>query len=185
MVRNREEAAKLAESTQFNIPDSCQLTTRGWFDAPSVGDFDGDGAADAEDGWKSEPVAGRHSDRKPPRGTPTSWLGGSKDNGHRAISLGPNDKGVYMIRSTDAGGRGKCATVPLDWPELNWGLQYVGWTPTIDGILIPLPPAVVTRGRRVDEAIAELRAAKGKGDRSKAIDLALEKLLAIEPLGGN
>lgn len=185
MVRNREEAAKLAESTQFNVPNTCQLVTRTWFDAPSVGDFDGDGAADAEDGWKSEPVSARHiGDRKPPRGVPLAWTGGSNDNGHRAVSLGPNDRGVYMIRSTDAGGRGKVATVPLEWVELNWGLHYEGWSETIDGIPIPLPPKKVTRGRRVDAAIAELRKAKGKGTRGKAIKSALKALLSVKPLGG-
>lgn len=160
-MRNREEAALAAEATETNVPNTCQLVTRGWFDVPSVGDFDGDGAADAEDGWKSEPEHAKHyGDRNPPRGTPVSYLGGSRDNGHRAISLG-NGK----IRSTDAGGTGRVATVPLDWPEKNWGLKYVGWSETMDGIEIPLPPpppppAPSTRGPRVDEALTDLQRAE-------------------------
>lgn len=135
MVRTRDEAVKAALNTNFNVPGTCQLTVRGWFDSPSVGDFDGDGAADAEDGWKSEPQQARHSDRNPPRGVPVSYVGGSHDFGHRAISLG-NGK----IRSTDAGGSGRVATVDLDWPEKVWGLKYVGWSETIDGLAIPKPP---------------------------------------------
>lgn len=154
-MRNREEAARAAEATNFNKPDTCQLQTRLWFDAPSVGDLDGDGSADAEDGWKSEPVGKRHTDRNPPRGTPVSYLGGSNDNGHRAISLG-NGK----IRSTDAPTRGRTSTVSLDWPEKQWGLKYVGWSETMDGLPIPLPEYEPrTRGEGVDEAINRIRRA--------------------------
>jgi hypothetical protein len=135
---NRTEAAARARATKTNVPDSCQLTTREWVGAPSAGDFDGDGSADAEDGWKREPAAYKHFDRKPPEGTVVTYLGGSSDNGHRALSLGPvGTNGVYMIRSTDAGGRGITATVPLDWPEREWGLSYAGWSDTCDGYLIP------------------------------------------------
>ncbi len=186
MVRNREEAAKLAESTNFNVPDTCQLTTRTWLDAPSVGDFDGDGAADAEDGWKSEPSDAKRFDRKPPRGTPVTWAGGSSDNWHRALSLGLDEKtGLYMVRSTDAAGRGHVGTVDIGWPERTWGLRYTGWSTTIDGIEIPLAPKPVSRGLHIDAAIKELRNAKGKGARGQAIKLALETLLGIKPIGGN
>lgn len=142
MVRNREEAVQAALATTRNTPRMCQAVTRGWFLAPSVGDFDGDGAADAEDGWKQEPAWAKHADRKPPRGTPVAWGGGSSDNGHRALSLGPiGPQGQYMIRSTDGGGSGVTATVPLDFPERQWGMPYLGWSETISGIKIPLPPA--------------------------------------------
>jgi hypothetical protein len=170
-MRNREEAATAAENTNFNIPDTCQLTTRTWFDAPSVGDFDGDGAADAEDGWKSEPIKARHSDRNPPRGVPVSYLGGSNDNGHRAISLG-NGK----IRSTDAAGRGRVATVSLDWPETTWKLRYVGWSDTMDGILIPLPPAP-TRGPNVDAALKATKKAEKLAPEGTRRDRLLERAI--------
>lgn len=135
MVRNRDEAVKAALATEHNIPDGCQVTTRGWFDVPSVGDYDGDGRADAEDGWKSEPDKWKHvGDRNPPKGVPVSYLGGSHGDGHRAESLG-NGK----IRSTDANGMGNTATVDLDWPEKVWGLKYVGWSESCDGVLIPEP----------------------------------------------
>lgn len=141
---DREQAAQRAEASSTNEPEHCQEWTRTMFGAPSVGDYDGDGRADAEDGWKSEPAAHKHpGDRKPPRGVPVSYLGGSKDDGHRAVSLGGG-----LIRSTDAGGWGKVATVPLDWPERHWGLAYAGWSDTIDGQLIPLPPKPVAKPQR-------------------------------------
>lgn len=131
----RAEVVERALASKINVPDTCQLWTREIFGAPSVGDFDGDGAADAEDGWKSEPPKFKHAgDRNPPAGVPVSYGGGSRDNGHRAISLGNG-----MIRSTDAGGHGKVATVPLDWPEKAWGLTYLGWSDTCDGWLVPNP----------------------------------------------
>lgn len=113
--------------------------TRTWLDAPSVGDLDRDGSADAEDGYKSEPERWRHDgDRKAPLGVPVSWAGGSGDHGHRALSLGvPKGASECLIRSTDAGGPGHVATVPLSWVEKNWGLRYVGWSESMSGILIP------------------------------------------------
>lgn len=136
-LRNREEAVQAALQDKYNTPRYCQLVTRTWFNAPSAGDVDGDGAADAEDGWKREPKSARRYDRNPPRGVPVTWLGGSQDNGHRAISLGGG-----KVRSTDAAGAGKIGTVDLDWVERNWGMAYVGWSTTMNGYEIPLPPKV-------------------------------------------
>ena len=134
---DRDEAVARAKASTTNVPNTCQLWTREIFGAPSVGDFDGDGSADAEDGWKAEPAKYKHpGDRNPPPGVPVSYGGGSRDNGHRAISLGGG-----MIRSTDAAGWGHVGTVPLDWPERAWGLHYLGWSETCDGWLIPEPPA--------------------------------------------
>lgn len=176
MVNNRAEAVEAALRTTHNVPNTCQLVTRGWFNAPSVGDFDGDGAADAEDGWKSEPLSARHSDRNPPAGVPVSYLGGSRDNGHRAISLG-NGK----IRSTDAGGSGRTATVDLAWPERTWGLKYVGWSETIDGIPIPpIPPTgPKTRGANIDEALKRLARAEKLAKDGTARDTRLKRAIAV------
>ena len=126
-MRTPKQALAAAMATKTNHPGWCQAVTRGWLDAPSAGDFDGDGAADAEDGWKKEPVTARRFDRNPPAGYPVSYLGGSHDNGHRALSAG-RINGIPHIRSTDAGGEGIVATVPLDWPEKSWGLEYAGWS---------------------------------------------------------
>lgn len=139
MVRNREEAAKAAEADKTNDPGMCQQQTRLWLLGPSAGDRDQDGDADAVDGWKSEPADARHpGDRRPPRGTPVSWAGGRRGHGHRALSLGNG-----LIRSTDAGSgglAGHVGTVSLDWVENNWGMQYLGWSETITGIMIPGAP---------------------------------------------
>jgi GH25 family lysozyme M1 (1,4-beta-N-acetylmuramidase) len=139
MVVDLESAARRAEAKKTNVPNTCQNVTWNYYDSHAVGDFDGDGSADAEDGWKSEPASARHTDRNPPRGKPVSYGGGSHDNGHRAISLG-NGK----IRTTDfrvVNGVGMMGTVDLDWPEKTWGLTYLGWSDTIDGELIPPAPA--------------------------------------------
>ena len=180
-LRNREEAVQAALADQFNTPRYCQLVTRTWFNAPSVGDFDGDKAADAEDGWKREPASAKRFDRNPPRGVPVTWLGGSQDNGHRAISLGNG-----MIRSTDAAGSGKIGTVPLSWVEDNWGMAYAGWSTTMSGIEIPLPPeasvekpkkpTLVSKARKkLVEALENARKNKQKG-RASAILKALRAL---------
>jgi len=132
---NREQAAQRAEASHTNSPGTCQLWTRTMFGAPSAGDRDHDGDADAVDGWRSEPLHAKHEDRNAPRGTPVAWAGGAHGFGHRAISLGNG-----MIRSTDAGGSGKVATVSLNWVEQHWGLRYLGWSETMTGLAIPLPP---------------------------------------------
>jgi hypothetical protein len=148
-INNREVAARNAEKSTRNVPDGCQLWTRTQFNAPSAGDQDHDGDADAVDGWKSEPVSARHHDRNAPRGVPVAWAGGSRGHGHRAISLGGG-----KIRTTDGAGRGVVATHDIDWPEREWGLTYLGWSETIDGFRIPVPPK--TRGPLVDSAIGKL-----------------------------
>jgi hypothetical protein len=171
MVFSREQAVQRALAARTNSPGTCQLWTRGILGAPSVGDFDGDGDADAVDGWKREPLSARHTDRKPPAGTPVAWSGGRNGYGHRAISLGPVN-GVYKIRSTDAPVSGRVGTVDLDWVERNWGLKYLGWTDTISGIPIPydkpkppappapvVPPKPKTRGVRVERMLRDARAA--------------------------
>jgi len=162
-MRNREEAAQVAEAAVTNMPGYCQLTVRQWFDAPSAGDFDGDGAADAEDGWKIEPKEYKHpGDRNPPRGVPVSFLGGRNDNSHRALSLG---NGAF--RSTDfntetqryqAGVVGTAYS--LEALERAMGVTYVGWSETMDGVYIPIPVGPETRGPRVDSAMDKLKEAR-------------------------
>lgn len=172
MVYNREEAAKRAEASTTNTPSYCQLWTRTMFGAPSVGDVDRDGDADAVDGWNFERK--KHiGDRNPPRGVPVAWKGGSKGHGHRAVSLGGG-----KIRSTDAGGLGKVATVDLSWVEKTWGMTYLGWSEDISGIIIPLPPKT-SRGIHIDAAIKHLRASSARGERAASIKAALDILLKM------
>lgn len=175
-MRNREEAARVAQATITNKPGMCQAQVRAWFGAASVGDFDGDGAADAEDGWKSEPRDRRHSDRNPPRGVPVSFLGGARDNGHRAISLGNG-----RIRSTDFDSTtrryrsGVVGTGTLDEVAKAMGVTYAGWSETIDGEMIPLP----TRGRRVDDALARLQRAEKRAKDGSARDVLIKRAIRL------
>jgi len=174
-MRTPSQALHAAMLTVNNVPRTCQFVTRGWLDAPSAGDFDGDGAADAEDGWKKEPPSARRFDRNPPAGYPVTYLGGSEDNGHRALSAG-RINGVTHIRSTDAGGTGRVATVPLDFPEKEWGLNYAGWSTTMDGV--PIPRDKNTRGWRVDRALNRLiRAEKHSADGTHR-DTVLDRVIA-------
>lgn len=133
MVVDRETAARNAEASKSAKVGMCQQWTRTMFLAPSVGDIDLDGDADAVDGWKKE--RRRHfGDRNPPRGVPLTWSGGSRGHGHRAISLGNG-----RVRSIDVAGPGTVGTVSLDWFEEHWGMKYLGWSNTISAIDIPMP----------------------------------------------
>lgn len=193
MVKSREEAAKSALASRTNTPGTCQLWTRNQYLAPSAGDRDGDGDADAVDGWLSEPAVARHAgDRNPPLGAPVAFRGGSRGFGHRAVSLG-NGK----IRSTDMTATGYkpgvVGTTTIAQIEKSMGVEYLGWSSTITGLPIPTnPPAVkpnppkkpakkTSRGVRVDTALKEARAAlsktrqalKGKVTEPRAKHLAL------------
>lgn len=175
-VRSRESAVRHALASHTNVPGTCQLWTRTQFDAPSAGDQDRDGDADAVDGWKSEPASKKHKDRNPPRGVPVAWGGGSHGFGHRAISLGNG-----RIRSTDAGGSGVVATVDFDFPEKQWGLKYLGWSETIDGKAIPLSAkkkAKKTAARRTARKQARQTARKTA---KKAAKQAAKKATPVQP----
>lgn len=132
MTYTRSQIVARANASLTYATRMCMQWTRTMAGINAIGDFDGDKAADAEDGWKATPS--KHpGDRKPPAGTFVWYGGGSQDNGHAAVSLGPNERGIYMIRTTDGkpGFPGVNGTQPLDYPEKNWGMPYLGWT---DGI---------------------------------------------------
>lgn len=183
---NREEAAQRAEKATTFGAGMCQLWTREIFGAPSAGDRDRDGDADAVDGWISEPSAHRHpDDRNPPRGVPVSFNGGSRGFGHRAVSLG-NGK----IRSTDMSGKyytpGRIGTCTIADIEKAMGVRYLGWSNTITGQMIPLPPPPVkkeTRGKVVDamlRKVAKAQAAPGS-QRAKLLTRVERTLKQIKP----
>lgn len=186
-LRNREEAARVAENTHSNHVGWCQLVVHDYYNAPSVGDFDGDGAADAEDGWKSEPPRYKHTDRNPPRGVPVSFTGGSHDYGHRAISLGNG-----VIRSTDFSTNTRVWTPgivgngTIDQIARAMGVTYAGWSDSIDKIYIPIPASQrpKTRGFRIKATILKLRNALSKtksgSPRHHRIQQALNWLMRIK-----
>lgn len=93
---------------------------------PGLGDYDGDGSADAEDYWKAAVAKGtavKISDpAKIPAGVMIMWTGGSGDHGHAAYSLGGG-----MMVSTDLPTRGKVGRVKVDDVRRLWGLKLVGY----------------------------------------------------------
>lgn len=177
---NRELAARRAEAARTNVPGTCQLWTRTMFGAPSAGDRDRDGDADAVDGWKSEPEWAKHyGDRRPPRGVPVAFTGGSRGYGHRAVSLGDG-----WVRSTDMAGSsyraGVVGTTTIADIERAMGVKYVGWSETITGTKIPMPEwTKKTRGKYVDVAIKKVRRAERKSDEGTPRDRKLSRALNI------
>jgi hypothetical protein len=113
-----------AEASTRNVPGHCLGWSREQADIPSR-------YTDAATAW--EHAHGRRpGDRNPPRGAAVYWTGGSDGYGHVAISLGRG-----LVRSSDAGGAGVVATVPLRRLTQEWDLTYVGWADSINGYTIP------------------------------------------------
>jgi len=124
MVRDAEATAQNAEASSTNSPGYCLQWSR---ERAAIN------AAypDAATAWRN--TNDRHpGNRNPPRGAMAYWTGGSSGYGHIAVSLGGG-----RVRSTDAGGRGKVATVDLSWPEQAWGLPYAGWAWDVNETTIP------------------------------------------------
>lgn len=169
MINTPKQAMEAALKTERNVLGMCQAVVRSWFNAPAVGDVDGDGRADAEDGWKSEPEWARHpGDRNPPAGFPLAFEGGRNDDGHRALSL-PGGK----VRSTDfdtATQRYKERVTgtanSIEALERAFGMRYLGWSSTISGKKIPmdnpLPQPKPKRPAEVQDLIDRAKALKKK-----------------------
>lgn len=189
MVQSRAMALARAMASTTNVPGTCQLWVRNKYDAPSAGDQDHDGDADAVDGWLSEPKAARHpGDRNPPPGVPVSFSGGSHGFGHRAMSrsLGGN------LRSTDMRdghySPGHVGNATIAQIEQQLGQHYLGWSETIDGIQIPYDRPAPKKGFWIvcQEVIdgkwgtgdARLRLLKEAGYHPAAIQDGVNELLA-------
>lgn len=104
------------------------------FGTGGVGDFDGDRAADAEDGWKAAAARGRvvkaseiGSYDDIPAGVALYWAGGSRDNGHAAVSAG--DGYTY---STDLPTSGRVGRVKISEIARRWGMLFLGYV-TVTG----------------------------------------------------
>lgn len=140
-IRNNLEALASANASTSAPKGTCQKWTRERYLAPSAGDQDGDGDADANDGWKSEPDWAKVYDRNPPAGFPIYYKNRDGSGfGHRNIS-----KGGGMTRGTDMkDGRyapGIVGNATIEQVEQQMGLVYVGWSKTISGIKIPIAEA--------------------------------------------
>ncbi|QWF23369.1 CHAP domain-containing protein [Nocardioides sp. LMS-CY] len=118
-----QTAASAMESTT-NEPGQCLGWAREQAGIPSK-------YAAATTAWRH--ASGRHTgNATPPRGAAVYWTGGSSGHGHVAISLGNG-----LVRSSDAGGSGTVATVPIRYFDREWDLEYAGWAGSINGYAIP------------------------------------------------
>lgn len=109
------------------------------FGVPGVGDWDGDGANDAEDFWKAAVARGQVIETTDPSEIPAGsmvmWTGGSHDHGHAAVAIGDG----HMI-STDLPFRNSIGEVDIDLVRKAWGLKLVGAI-LVDGNGYKLTPA--------------------------------------------
>lgn len=135
----------------------CMKNVRTAYGIPALGDYDGDGDADAVDGWKAARL--RHKVEAVdavPAGVPVWWTGGSHGYGHVAIS----DGGGWAW-STDLRRPGRWDRVRISQVAQTWGgMTLAGWSEDLNGVTVwtkPTPPP--SRGEHVDAAAAELRAA--------------------------
>lgn len=98
----------------------------------------------------------KHSGRDAKVGAPMYYRGGR--HGHVALYVGGG-----MVRSTDAGGAGKMATVPIDWFERAWGYRYLGWSEDLGGKMIDFDDRIDVHVRRLkpgvddSDSVRELR----------------------------
>ena len=181
-IRTAAQAAEIARKNKTCEPNACQTITRGYYNAPSAGDRDGDGDADAVDGWLSE-TKKHPGDRNPPRGFPVSFKGGSKGFGHRAISFGDG-----KIRSTDFStttkrfARGIVGTGTIAEIERAMGITYLGWSETIDGKTIPGSARVIAPSKPAGPKVprAHTRIVNGVNNDST---LNLDEISAVQRTG--
>ena len=122
--RDAAQTTRSAERARWNQPGYCLNWARIRAHIPAR-------YPDAATAWRHASDK-RRGDRTPPPGAAVYWTGGSHGYGHIAISVGHG-----RVRSTDAGGMGRVATVRVGWPVRHWGLNYAGWSDTINGYTIP------------------------------------------------
>jgi hypothetical protein len=127
---NARQTVRSAIQSDYNDPGYCLAWSRQQADIPAR-------YPDAATAWRHA-TEKRRGGQNPPPGAAVYWTGGSSGYGHIAISVGGG-----RVRSSDAGGAGRVATVPLSWISREWGLRYAGWADSINGYEIP----GVLRGR--------------------------------------
>ena len=128
-MRHALDALNVYLRWTLNRPGMCLWEVQEAFQAPHV-------FPRAIDQW--EGARFKHRDRDIPLGAPVFWSNPGKA-GHIAIYAGRG-----LVRSSDAGGRGRMGTRPLDWFVRNWYPrgEFLGWTEDTGGVLIPgLTPA--------------------------------------------
>jgi hypothetical protein len=114
----------------------------------------------------------KHRDKKAPIGAPMYYRGGK--HGHIVLYVGDG-----MVRSTDAGGSGKMATVPIEWFQRAWGYEYLGWSEDLGGKMIDFDD-------KIDVYVRKLKPGVDDSDSVKQLRFRLIKrgFLKVEkPLG--
>ncbi|MDH2414889.1 hypothetical protein [Nocardioides sp. CER19] len=122
----RSNAAQIVAKAMHsvsNVPGMCLVWSRHQAGIPSK-------YSDAATAWRHA-TGRRPRDPNPPRGAAVYWTGGSHGFGHIAISVGHG-----KVRSSDAGGQGDVATVPIHHLSREWDLHYAGWANSINGYRI-------------------------------------------------
>jgi len=146
MAYRAETCARNAEGDRTNEPGYCLQQVRLWCGITAK-------YGDAATAWRN--VNNKHTDRHPQRGAAVYWTGGSRGYGHIAMCVRGGT--APLIRSTDAGGAGRVATVPLGWFETHWGQHYAGWAFEINEQTIPhtavTPAPTRTSWQKVREAL--------------------------------
>ncbi len=118
-MRSAPEAAKYYKDKGYNRVGMCLWETQRAFNVPTHM------FPNAITQWYQSKH--KHSgDRRPPIGAPVCFAGGN--HGHIAIYVGNG-----LVRSSDAGGAGRMATVSIDWFRRHWGYTYLGWIGDIAG----------------------------------------------------
>jgi len=118
------EIVAAARRSSVNVPGHCLEWSREQAGIPSK-------YTDAATAWEHA-IGRRPADGNPPPGAAVYWTGGSSGYGHIAISVGDG-----KVRSSDAGGTGRVATVRINRLSSEWNLQYAGWASSINGYRIP------------------------------------------------
>lgn len=153
------------------------------YGAPGVGDWDGDGAADAEDYAKALSRAGLlhriTSYDDIPAGALVLWTGGRRDHGHAAYCLGGGE-----IVSTDLPKSGRVGRVPATRPETSWGLKPAGWT--LEGLVgsTAIRLTKTTKGTKPKPAkVTRYLVTARSGLRGRAAATTMSRTLRVAPYG--
>lgn len=128
-TQTRDQTAARAEADTANNPGMCLQWSR---ECAGIGPR----YPDATTAWHNATQRRIGSLVTPPRGVFVYWTGGARGFGHIAVSLGNG-----LVRSSDAGGSGRIATVRIAWVEQTWGHRFAGWADNVNGVTLePNPP---------------------------------------------
>lgn len=137
-MKTGREAARAFKAKQTNRVNMCLFEcqeiypTNHWY-------------RDAWTQWKQ--AKQKHtSQHNIPIGAPVYYQGG--DYGHVVLYIGNGH-----VRSTDAGGPGKMATVPLEWFERAWGYEFAGWSEDLGGMNIDFDTRIEVKVKRLKPGV--------------------------------